>query len=62
MRDCIKLLFQILYHASSNKVHMHYKTAQVEGAAGMPHRHALAESNALDVYLCLQSFILTYME
>lgn len=41
---------------------MHYKTAQVEGAAGMPHRHALAESNALDVYLCLQSFILTYME
>lgn len=26
---------------------MHYKTAQVEGAAGMPHRHALAERNAL---------------
>lgn len=41
---------------------MHYKTAQVEGAAGMPHRHALAESNALVAYHCLQSFILTYME
>lgn len=62
MRDCIKLLFQILYHAGSNKVHIHYKTAQVEGAAGMPHRHALTESNVLVVYRCLQSFILTCME
>jgi len=62
MRDCIKLLFQILYHASSNKVHMHYKTAQVEGAAVMPHRHALAESNALVAYHCLQSFVLTCTE
>jgi len=41
---------------------MHYKTAQVEGAAVMPHRHALAESNALVAYHCLQSFVLTCTE